>query len=529
MYPLSLPLELVQNISGQAEISDVKSLRLVCKAFAMLLAGDLFYCLVIDMSKSQDRLEILSSLASDESHPARTATRELSIQRIDLDEPSEVTSCLIPALQSLGNLRKLRLRYFFTDLEWIYTPVLECLKPMLPRITTLEVSRVNAELIRPNIRQEALIAFLSDPGISRLASFAIDCGGGSQQNINSALVTAAANVVERSRSHLECLAFGFPSGISIRNTPATTLRTIFRPSPHSSFPVLTHLTLAEDIICDIRSCTPTVPQFSSLKHLTCVPKPAKRPIAVENQPNTFDFWTALASTGVRLHSIKEATATHELFHYLKSYSGELQELQINRFRAHGDGKDKWQDLGEEFWSCIVPLHHASLRLLHIRSNCDGWWSFGPITQDIFQSHAFPALEELLLNVHSSAQTSADLRKGYVITLLDLVSQSQLFGSLKKLVIMFPIAPTGGWCGTGRATLEGRYTRTESSNILAHSWPPMARLPNLTVAASYSSGIRLFPVLIPGHEEWKYERSKMEDDLSWGWKGPQRPTRFKARS
>ncbi|TFK19123.1 hypothetical protein FA15DRAFT_223108 [Coprinopsis marcescibilis] len=529
MYPLPLPLELVQNISGQADISDVKSLRLVCKTFAMLLAGDLFYCLVIDMSKSQDRLEILSSLASDEAHPARTATRELSIHRIDLDGSSEVTSCLIPALQSLGNLRKLRLRYFFTDLEWIYTPVLECLKPMLPRITTLEVSRVSAELKRPNDRQEALIAFLSNPGISRLASFAIDCGGGSQQNISSALATAVANVIERSRSHLVSLAFGFPSGTSIRNAPATTLRTIFGPSTHSSFPVLTHLTLAEDVICNIRSCTPTIPQFSSLKHLTCVRKPAKRPIVVENQLNTFGFWTALANTGVRLHSIKEATATHELLNYLKSYSGELQELQIKRYRSHGDGKDKWQDLGEEFWSRIVPLHHESLRLLHIRSNCSGWWSFGPITRHIFQSHAFPELEELLLNVHSPARKSADLRKGYVITLLDFVSQSQLFRSLRELAIMFPIAPTGGWCGTGRTRLERRYTRREISNILTHSWPPRARLPSLKIAGSFSSELRFLPVLIPGHEEWKYERSKPLEDQLGDWNVPQRPTHFKARS
>ncbi|TFK18140.1 hypothetical protein FA15DRAFT_710139 [Coprinopsis marcescibilis] len=432
MYPLSLPLELVQNISGQADISDVKSLRLVCKAFAEVAAGDLFYCLVIDMNnlKPQNGFDILLSLASDGSHPARTATRELSIQRIDLDEPVEVTSFLIPALKSLGNLKKLRLCYLFTELDWIYTPVLECLKPMMPRITALEVSLIYADPQMPDDKTKAFTALLNSAQISRLTSFAIDSsrGGGPRQDIGSHLPTAALSVIEKSSSHLQSLAFRMPSLGPLKNTSTpTTLQTIFGPSTRSSFAVLTHLTISDEIICNMRSSTPTVPQLNSLKHLTCMPQMTTtidfEPPIVGNQQPTFDFWTALANTGVRLQSIKGARATRELFHYLESYSGELQELHIKCYRAHNDGKDKWQDLGEELWNRIVPLHHTSLRILQIRSNCDGWWSFGPLTQDVFQIHAFPELEELTLNVHKPPKSSADSQTGYVLSWILSLNQS----------------------------------------------------------------------------------------------------------
>ncbi|TFK24798.1 hypothetical protein FA15DRAFT_389564 [Coprinopsis marcescibilis] len=393
MYPKrTLPLELVQNIGGQAAISDVKSLRLACKTFAALLAEDLFYCLVIDISRrdvqQQHRgFEILASLVSAESHPAWTATRELSIQQINLDEPSwQVASCLIPALKSLRNLTKIR--------------------PVIPRISGLEISGItNTTDLQPcdGNRMGVLISFLSNPQISLLETFAISSHGqGLESHIGSPLVTAATGVIDKSRHNLKSLAFVFPFA---RPTPTPpTIQCVFGPSTlRASFPVLTHLIMAEEIIYNIRSSTRTVPQFSSLKHLTCISREQMRPpsLIADSRPNTFDFWTALANTGVRLHSIKDATATHEMLHYLKSYSGELQELRIKRFRIRYEA-DKWQGLGEEFWNHVIPLHDTSLRLLHVQTNCNGWWSFGPVTQHVFSIYPFPQLEELKINIDTMA-------------------------------------------------------------------------------------------------------------------------------
>ncbi|TFK17264.1 hypothetical protein FA15DRAFT_342739 [Coprinopsis marcescibilis] len=160
--------------------------------------------------------------------------------------------------------------------------------------------------------------------------------------------------------------------------PPGTLQTLFGfGQDQEPFAALTHLTVDGDLVSGVRSATATLPQLSALTHLSC---PVARHTSqsascaetkgILEGAGEFGFWAALANTGVRLRSLKDATASREMLAYLGSYSAlDLQELEVRCFSGRDDWDD-WdagvdggekQEMGAELWRVVVGVsHHLSL-------------------------------------------------------------------------------------------------------------------------------------------------------------------------
>ncbi|TFK24796.1 hypothetical protein FA15DRAFT_669115 [Coprinopsis marcescibilis] len=549
----SLPMELVQKISSKGTLEDLKSLRLVCKAFAALLQRDMMHTLVISISgQDQDPQRgfgILNYLASSEECPAQTAIQELVIEHIypprqDSTEVNEQfdarwKASLVPALQSLKHIRKLRLRFQFTESDEMFVAVLGCIRPMMPGLRELEVFGIDSSP-HYSMRVGEMLSLLSDSPLHNLTSFGVETAG---SQLTDALVTSltslAAKVMETSRTNLQRVIFNVPvlDGWSTLSPPAT-LQEFFGQNTTGPFCALTHLTLNNDFVSDIRSKTTTLPHLCSLTHLRCPLKYRYNSIstgtkAALNQAGKFGFWTVLANTGVRLRSLKDATVSHEMLLYLRSYSGELQELEIACYHTHGEEAVQ-QEMGADLWNRVIPQHQLTLRSLHISSNCRGWWFFGPQTEDYFQNHSFPQLQQLKVSVerHRSEQGRRSQRD-YVNLLLDYVTQSELFPSFTDLLLKFPLhpPPPGSWCGTGRFEAGEMIAEEEKSKILAQKFDTprasdseapqgatalvpqtVARMPNVTILKDFGGRLAFRPGRAVVDGGWCYELAESLDGM-----------------
>ncbi|TFK19125.1 hypothetical protein FA15DRAFT_674717 [Coprinopsis marcescibilis] len=484
----SLPTELLQTISAEATFADLKSLRLVCKTFASLLQAEVLHRLVISIHGANigQGLDVLEFLANADSgvHAANTATKQLDICSIsttgwhdygsaEADEyERRLKECLVPALQSLGHVKVLSLNYAFTNSDWISAAVFGCIKSMIPSLHGLHVSNINLCANYCTTHPEVL-SILSDPQLRGLTSYAIATTGDvANEDLVSSLTSIAANILATSSTTLEIFTLDIPAAhLWSSSTPPGTFQTLLGQKTTT----LTHLTLDNGFVSQIRSTTPVLPQFSSLTHLSCPTRfqyrhrvddtlTKSKPIRNESE---FGFWQALTNTRVRLHSLKDATASREMLAYLSSYSAELQELQIILYHSRDEAAAQ-QEMGEDLWSRVITLHRPSLRSLHISSNCRGWWFFGPHTHDYFKSHPFPLLQELKICVESKFKSivSQTRPEDYVNDLLDQIVQPELFPSLTQLIVAFPPPPGVPHVRYGPAK---RIMRREKSKILAQKF------------------------------------------------------------
>ncbi|TFK19111.1 hypothetical protein FA15DRAFT_660159 [Coprinopsis marcescibilis] len=519
-------------------------------------------------------LDVLEFLANAESNlrAANTATKELVIRSISTTEHGpksaeadgyerRLKKCLVPALQSLGNIKVLRLNYTFTSLDWISAAVFACIKGMIPSLRGLHVSNIilGASYCA---RHAEVISILSDPQLHGLTSYAIaSTGEVTNEDLVSSLTCIAANVLATSRTTLQSFTLDIPAAnLRSSSMPPATFQTLLGQKPTT----LTHLTLDNDFVSQIRSTTPMLPQLSSLTHLSC-PKRCRYRYGATNthtkgirNESEFGFWKALANTGVRLRSLKDARATREMLAYLSSYSAELRELQITLYHTQ-DEEAAQQEMGADLWSHVITLHQPSLCSLHISSDCGGWWLFGPQTQDYFESHSFPLLQELKISVESKFESAVLHMQpdDYVNSLLDQIVQPELFPSLTKLLVAFPPPPNvpNRWCGPAKRIMErgkskilaqkfrlpvpsrsvvGPDSRVQSPELPHPPTVPagsIARIPTIIVV-DYGTSARYRPCTPTSEGWWKYKYAGI-GAVSVGPKFPSGPdvypkTRFTAR-
>ncbi|TFK19112.1 hypothetical protein FA15DRAFT_760238 [Coprinopsis marcescibilis] len=489
----TLPTELLQKISDETSSADSKSLRLVCKAFAALLQKDLLHSLLIHINgqtpTAHRGLDILEHLANTREHAARCATQELVIDYIESpplaqDPDIKITleefearwkASLVPALQSLTSVKKLRFRFGFTKSDEIFTAVIGYIKSIIPRLRILEVYAIDSSPCY-STRLEETLSILNDPQLHDLTSFSLDTEGGAEVNdaLVASLISVAANIVKTSRTSLERFKFNIPvlNGWSALSPPRT-LQNLFGQNTSESLRALTHLTLDNTTISDIRSRTPTLPQLSSLTHLSC-PEPSNlhppnAPPTNLNLPHAshnyrFGFWTALANTPVPLRSLRHATASPEMLAYLCSYSGELQELDISCYHTPGANAVE-EAMGIDLWDRVVQHHQPSLRVLRVSSDCEGWGMLGAQTPEDFRRQSpdpFPELQELEPSV---------LPHGYMGLILNLIFQPKLFPSLQQLLVKFPYRPDAGSSRFGVRNMRREIYITDigTETIMAHKF------------------------------------------------------------
>ncbi|TFK19122.1 hypothetical protein FA15DRAFT_674715 [Coprinopsis marcescibilis] len=546
---LSLAPELIQEIGNKAPIQDVKSLRLVCRKLSTLVEGDLFHSLEIhlhpyDRSGVYKRaLEIFETLAKAKGHSVETATRKLVITNVSLpikrNDHREITgdeferrlkAALVPALQSLKNIRNIRLNYNFTKLDWVFHGVLESLNPIIPQLSGLDIYGIDSDKLW-NPRNTALLTLLNDPRLLQLSHFSITTEGqGENQAFFASLITAMRTTLTKSSTRLKSFKCGLPAIWSQR----PILHAVFGPDiPNSGFPALTHIALGSEIIPGSHICrgAPTLPQFTSLQRLDCllVYRQGKANGTHQVHAGTLSFWELLADTGVRLRSIRNAIVSDELLKYLCSYSGELNELSVSCQHSAGSQQAQ-QAMGVEFWTRVIPLHCSFLREIQVHTSCMGWWIYGSKTQETLSAYSFPELRRLRIGVqkHERYSTVTDEpNKDYMATLVNLIVQSGNFPALVELNPDFPSYPVEhGWCGTSAINEQEEVARNQTSNLCGWTFPciedmkevsgspsslrltagirEMRPPPKVAFFGSYSS-FCLRPTEISGG--WKYESTE----------------------
>jgi hypothetical protein len=181
-----------------------------------------------------------------------------------------------------------------------------------------------------------------------------------------------AALVERSRSTLEILRLEInPRFRGLLSAICQDAADSENPDP-KSFPGIRSLTLTPDGWTVILPASLPLPHFPSLQFLHLTPSL----VTDDNAFRVDSFYEELQQSSVCLKGIA-APATQSLIHYLKSYQGGLQELEI-----HSGGQFKQSPsnynaaLAEELFNNAILMHASSLRRLTINAQYDNGWAFG---------------------------------------------------------------------------------------------------------------------------------------------------------
>ncbi|TFK18143.1 hypothetical protein FA15DRAFT_273840 [Coprinopsis marcescibilis] len=419
---LSLAPELIYRIGDEAELEDLLALRLACKSCAALLRWIVYRSLTIDIkwdtySPVLDKLELL---AKTKDHPARLATKELNLKLISgtygrrdtkvVSYERRVKALLVPALQALKNVSKLRWNNSFAKVQQVEKDVLGGIKHIIPNLTSLEISGINIGYSNSydNLGSlETPLEILANPRLPRLTRLAISAHGqkdpshGPNMVFLSSLMKATTKILANSRATLQSFEFRIPFGaVAAHGSFPPTFQTLFKlesvdsiVSPNSSdasvpmdsYTALTHLVIDTDFISAVRSATLTIPQLPSLQSLDIWQAydyyPARTPEAALS--TKVDIWTALINTRVRLRSLTKINISPDFLQYLSANSSgaELGKLEItchvNMDISNSNGeretreRQRQQEMGAELFTRAIIPHRAFLESFAIWTNNSG--------------------------------------------------------------------------------------------------------------------------------------------------------------
>ncbi|TFK24809.1 hypothetical protein FA15DRAFT_669124 [Coprinopsis marcescibilis] len=466
----SLAPELIQKIGDEARFQDLKRMRLVCKLFSVLFQRKIYHCFDINIGPFgypssfenrgiQRRIDKLEALGREEHHPAKIFTKELRISTVwpptvkpyttPTDEEVKLfLELLVPALGSLKIISKLEWFNNLTVCDAVYSAVFECIKPMIPNLTSLKLSQIPTKIVGPTSKFNAPILILTDPRLPLLVNLHIDCGGEDpNQTTLLSLLTALSKLLCNSRTTLRSFKCLIP--VHILGSRMPTIQSLFNLGTNEyQDAAITDFVTSPEFVRYVRSITPTIPHFKALQSLDLQAFGAyDSELHLPYQRHTFDLWTVMANTGIQLRHIKSDVVTKGLVDYISSYSGGLQELSVKSY-----GEENAEQPGKDLFTRALNFQHTSLRFLNVDSWDHKWHIFREelATTGVFVGQlTFSSLEELQIPVFIDSTMEnislqvlrgptdglpLDTKPNYIWILLGLVTQKERFPSLKKVII-----------------------------------------------------------------------------------------------
>ncbi|KAK0506639.1 hypothetical protein EDD18DRAFT_1124304 [Armillaria luteobubalina] len=388
---LKLPLELLEAISKNLSVDDLKKFRASCRRTRDASARIIYSSLAVDVVGQgyQKTIEMLQALSN--AHPAVTCVRHLKI--ITLSEqwdayPKEYTvfdmklrhgrwnytlpsktavlkgalrTALPTAIAALSRLKSLTIYTYDRDMQWALDLVVNSAARHIGLQEFSHFTSGEQANLRPFITQ----AFTNLNKFS-LSSYGI--GGDSDLiptlvkiiSMNHALSSLEIDIwtFNRSRECFNTLLAGIPDNVSLP---------------------LARLALGEfDVTIDDRLMN----HFGSLTELRL----GYNTSFSGSDQYTPDLWTALQINSVFLKIISVASShiSTRLMEYLNSYCG-LEELEFQHPSCNiaDDFPSIWNEitLADELFSSIIPKHSPSLRSLMVFSHLKYPWQFSVARSD----------------------------------------------------------------------------------------------------------------------------------------------------